>query len=73
MSAKNIDKTVTEVNEQTSKGEPKFKLEKLRENSVQLFHVTTSTFDGAMFGNTLDEMTINEAKNIINKWLGRKE
>ena len=83
MSAKSVGKsvaaeTVAETKETTAgdtavKQEPKFKVEKLRVNSVKLFSVTTSTFDGAMYDHKETEMTIAEAKAIINKWLGRKE
>ena len=55
------------------KQETKYQVEKLRENCVKLFNVSTSTFDGAFHGNTAQEMTINEAMSRINKWLGRKE
>lgn len=51
----------------------KYKIEKLRENSIKLFDITTSTFDGALHGLEKTEMTIDEARGIINKWLGRKE
>lgn len=64
--------TKAAVADDTAK-EPKFKVEKLRANSMKLFSVTTSTFDGAMYGHKETEMTINEAGTIINKWLGRKE
>lgn len=50
----------------------KYKLEKLRENSMKLFGVTTSTFDGAFCGNQIGEMTIEEAKAILDKWLGKE-
>lgn len=53
--------------------ETKYKVEKLRAASMKLFKVTTSTFDGAMYGHSETEMTITEARAIINKWLGRKE
>ena len=41
-----------------------FQVEKLRENSIKLFGVSTSTFDGAK-----SEYTVNEVKSIINDWL----
>lgn len=50
----------------------KFKVEKLRENSMKLFGVTTSTFDGAFYGNEKKEMTIEEAGARIDKWLGKE-
>lgn len=52
---------------------PKFKVEKLRAKCQQLFGVTSSTFDGAFYGNTETEMTIKEAEDRIKKWLGGKE
>lgn len=47
------------------KSEPKFLVEQLRKNCVTLFGVTTSTFDGAMYGHNKGEYTINEVKKII--------
>lgn len=55
------------------KAAPKYKVEKLRAKCMQLFGVTSSTFDGAFYGNTETEMTIKAAEARINKWLGRKE
>jgi hypothetical protein len=49
--------------------EQKFAVEKLRNNSIQLFGVPTSTFDGAMYGRNKEEYTVNEVKSIIDKWL----
>ena len=57
----------------TAPAAQKYKVEKLRAACMKLFKVTTSTFDGAMYGHTEPEMTIEEAAAIINKWLGRKE
>lgn len=59
--------------ERAETGKKKFKVEKLRANSMKLFKVTASTFDGAMYGHNETEMTIEEARAVINKWLGRKE
>lgn len=80
MATSNIKKNATQTAESDAvtviaeeKREPKFKVEKLRTNSMKLFSVTTSTFDGAMYGNKETEMTIAEARAVINKWLGRKE
>ena len=85
MSAKSSDKfrTETKPTEETnvtedvktktvSGQERKFKVEKLRENSMQLFGITTSTFDGAFYGNKKTEMTKREAAAIICKWLGKE-
>lgn len=83
MSAKSIGKSVADEKATDTKEavtgtaaaeqEPKFKVEKLRANSMKLFSITTSTFDGAMYGHKETEMTISEARAVINKWLGRKE
>lgn len=50
-----------------------YPVEKLRANCMKLFGITTSTFDGAMHGQKKAEMTIAEAKSIIDTWLGGKE
>lgn len=52
--------------------EKKFKVGKLRENCMQLFGVTASTFDGAFYGNKETEMTVKKAGAIISKWLGKE-
>ena len=57
---------------QTQTAESKFKLFKLRENCVQLFGVSDSTFAGASCGLAKDEYTISEMKNIINTWLKKE-
>ena len=46
---------------------PKFKLDRLRKDCLQLFGVTVSTFDGAVFGMT-GRFTVEEVKNRIDKW-----
>ena len=51
--------------------ESKFAIEKLRENCVQLFNVSDSTFAGASAGLT-GEYTIGEMKNIIATWLKKE-
>lgn len=38
-------------------------------NCVKLFGVTTSTFDGAMRSCESAELTISEAKKMIDTWL----
>lgn len=53
--------------------EQKFNRDKLRSNSMKLFGVTQSTFDGAMHGHKEKEFTLKEAKAIINVWLYGKE
>lgn len=81
MSAKNSRKPVTEEKvaeevtsstQSTEEQVPKYGKEKLRANSMQLFGVTTSTFDGAFCGVDATEMTIDEARATINKWLGKE-
>ncbi len=48
-------------------GEKAYELSVLRKDSLRLFGVTTSTFDGAMSGQAAP-LTINAAKGIIEKW-----
>ena len=48
---------------------PKFLIRKLREQCIKLFGVTTSTFDGAMYGIEETELSIDEAKAIIDHFL----
>lgn len=75
MAAKSNQNVVTEdagKSTTVTRKEPRYKIEKLRENSMQLFGVTVSTFDGAMYGHKETEMTIKEARAVIDKWLGRK-
>lgn len=45
-----------------------FELETLRKDSVKLFGVTSSTFDGAMLGKT-GPLSIDAASNIITNFL----
>ena len=49
-----------------------FAISTLRESCVKLFGCTTSTFDGAFFGCADKEYGIEEAKEIIKKWLGKE-
>lgn len=49
--------------------ETKYSVDKLRQNSIVLFGVTQSTFDGAMYGHDNKEYTINEVKAILEGWL----
>ena len=56
-----------------SANEPKYAVEKLRENSTVLFGVSRSTFDGAMYGYAKKEYTKKEAKAIIDECLYGKE
>lgn len=45
----------------------KFPLERLRQDCLKLFGVTTSTFDGATFGKT-EKYTVDEVKKFIEAW-----
>ena len=49
----------------------KFSVEQLRKHCVRLFGISSSTFDGAMYGKK-EPMTIEEAKAIIKGWLGKE-
>ena len=51
------------------KTEQKYTVAKLRGNCMQLFGVTTSTFDGAMHGHNKAVYSVGETKEIIEKWL----
>lgn len=52
---------------ETVKSEPKFPIEKLRQNCLALFGVSSSTFDGATHGLN-GEYTVDEMKKTIEKW-----
>ena len=62
---KNTDKATDTV--VAAKPDAKFPLETLRKDCVKLFGITSSTFDGAMYGKT-GEFTIADAASIINDW-----
>lgn len=55
------------VVEKTEKKEATFPLEVLRKDSLKLFGVTTSTFDGAMDGHK-GPFTVAKAREIIDTW-----
>jgi|GEM_PF-985177 len=60
---------VAETVEQTDVAEkvPKFTIQRLRKDCYNIFGVTTSTFDGAVFG--LDgEYTVEEMRRHIDAW-----
>lgn len=46
---------------------PKYTIEKLRQNCLKLFGVTTSTFNGATYG-LRGEYTVEEIKKAIDTW-----
>ncbi len=50
---------------------PKFALSELRENSYQLFGVTSAAFDGATDG-LHGKYTIEEVRGIIDTWLKKE-
>ena len=52
---------------ETAPKDKAFGMAVLRKNSMKLFNVSTSTFDGAMVGQT-GPLTINAAKGSIEKW-----
>lgn len=76
MSTRRIEQAVAETVEETKQEavqqETKYRMDKLRAKCMQLFHITTSTFDGAMYGCEKTEMTVKEAQSRINKWLGKE-
>ena len=51
--------------------ENKFGMDALRKDSLKLFGVTRSTFDGAFHGKTGD-FTISEAKELIKEFQNRR-
>ena len=61
-----------ETKQEAVQQETKYRMDKLRAKCMQLFHITTSTFDGAMYGCEKTEMTVKEAQSRINKWLGKE-
>ena len=50
-----------------TKKEKEYEIAMLRKNSMKLFGVTTSTFDGAMSRQT-EPISITAAKELIEKW-----
>lgn len=56
-----------EVKTEPVKSEMKLELSVLRKNSVRLFNVTSSTFDGAMSGQK-GPLTVSAAKDIIERF-----
>ncbi len=63
---KKVEKPEAVKTETQSK--PKFLVSQLRKNCVTLFGVTTSTFDGAMYGHKEQEYTVDEVKKIIENY-----
>ena len=55
---------------QEAKAEPRYLVSSLRKNCIELFGITSSTFDGAMYGHDPDrEYSIEEMKKIIDVFL----
>lgn len=71
--AADVSENETESVKNVAEKEAKYSITKLRKNSISLFGVTQSTFDGAMYGHDNKEYTINEAKAILEGWLYGKE
>lgn len=73
---KNPERAVEAVNTTAKKPAAeqvqKYLIEKLRAGCIELFGVTSSTFDGAFYGCTETEMSIEDAKARINRWLGKE-
>lgn len=67
-----VAETAEETKQEAAQQETKYRMDKLRAKCMQLFHITTSTFDGAMYGCEKTEMTVKEAQSRINKWLGKE-
>lgn len=57
---------------EVAKKEQSFPVSTLRDNCIKLFGCTTSTFDGAFFGCADREYSIEEAKRMLKKWLGKE-
>lgn len=49
----------------------KFSIGQLRAHCARLFHISSSTFDGAMYGHT-EPLTVEEAQRVITEWLGKE-
>lgn len=49
---------------------PKFPIQKLRDNCLNLFGITTSTFDGAVYGLT-GSFSVQEMSDKIKQWQSR--
>jgi len=64
--------TVSDARTATDPVERKFPLKVLRENSIELFGVTSSTFAGATSQQKDQEYTISEIKKIIETWLKKE-
>ena len=67
-----VAETVEETKQEAVQQETKYRMDKLRAKCMQLFHITTTTIDGAMYGCEKTEMTVKEAQSRINKWLGKE-
>lgn len=67
---KQVDSEKEIVNSQKKEpAEPKFTIPELRRKCVALFGVSSSTFAGAMNKHHGEELTVKEAKAILERWL----
>lgn len=66
MAAKNKVGSSAKVPEKAETG-PKFTIEKLKQNCLSIFGVSTSTFVGATYGMT-GKYTVEEMKTHIETW-----
>lgn len=48
-----------------------YSIEELKQNAFALFGVQAEVLDGALYGNTKAEFTINEMKGLVDKFLKR--
>jgi len=70
MATKTVKRVESERAQEKKKApEPRYLKEKLREHSIELFGVTTSTFDGAFYGQEKEDFTKDEARAIIKTFL----
>jgi hypothetical protein len=66
-----VEAEVTKSDEKPKDRE--FPINVLRSNSIKLFGITSSTFDGAFFGEDASvKITIADAQKKINTWLGKE-
>ncbi len=61
-----------EKNQEKAEEVVKYEIAVLREYCFQVLGVTTSTFDGAFYGAEDKQYSLEEEKEIINKWLNKE-
>lgn len=69
--SQNKETSTSETKQSSVKKARVFPIASLRSNSVKLFGCTSSTFDGAFYGRSETECSIEEAKKIIKLWLNK--